>query len=156
MPALEIIDSRYSDFRFDLPSVVADNASSARYVAGKALTSIGGLDLSTLRVVLERNGETVASGTGAAVLGHPALSLAMLANLVAERGTSIPAGMFVMTGGITEAVAARPGDRFVARYEHLRVALDRFHLIGDRRQHGACPSRTSRSWKAGSRSRSAS
>jgi 2-oxo-3-hexenedioate decarboxylase len=119
VPALEIIDSRYSDFRFDLPSVVADNASSARYVAGKLLTSIEGLDLSTLRVVLERNGETVASGTGAAVLGHPALSLAMLANLMAERGTSVPAGTFVMTGGITEAVAARPGDRFVARYEHL-------------------------------------
>ncbi len=34
MPALEVIDSRYRDFKFDLPSVVADNASSARYVVG--------------------------------------------------------------------------------------------------------------------------
>src|SRR6202008_2229091 len=103
MPALEVIDSRYNNFKFDLPSVVADNASSARYVVGESVQTIDGLDLAALRVVLERNDEVVASGTGAAVLGHPALSLAMLANLLAERGEQIPAGMFVMTGGLTEA-----------------------------------------------------
>jgi len=126
VPALEVIDSRYRDFKFDLRSVVADNASSARYVAGEAARSIDGLDLAALSVVLEQNGEAVASGTGAAVLGHPALSLAMLANLLAEREETIPSGTFVMTGGITEAVAARPGDRFVARYQHLGSLSVRF------------------------------
>ena len=119
MPALEVIDSRYRDFKFDLPSVVADNASSARYVVGATTRPLGELDLRAIGVVLEKNGESVASGTGAAVLGHPALSLAMLANLLAPREEQIPAGTFVMTGGITEAIAAKPGDRFVARYEHL-------------------------------------
>jgi 2-oxo-3-hexenedioate decarboxylase len=119
VPALEIIDSRYQDFRFDLPSVVADNASSARYVVGATPHPLEALDLPALGVVLERNGAAVASGAGSAVLGHPGLSLATLANLLAEREQQIPAGTFVMTGGITEAVTASAGDSFVARYEHL-------------------------------------
>ena len=88
-------------------------------MAGRAHTAIDGLDLPALEVVLERNGERVARGLGAAVLGHPALSLAMLANQLALREQQIPSGTFVMTGGITEAVAARAGDRFVARHRHL-------------------------------------
>jgi 2-oxo-3-hexenedioate decarboxylase len=119
VPALEIIDSRYRNFKFDLASVVADNASSARYVVGTTTHPIENLDLPGLGVVLEKNGELVASGSGSAVLGHPGLSLAMLANLLAEREQQIPAGTFVLTGGITEAVAASAGDSFVARYEHL-------------------------------------
>jgi len=34
VPAVEIIDSRFTGFKFDLQSVVADNSSSARYVTG--------------------------------------------------------------------------------------------------------------------------
>jgi 2-oxo-3-hexenedioate decarboxylase len=119
VPALEIIDSRYQNFKFDLSSVVADNASAARYVVGSHSYPIEDLDLPTLGVVLEKNGEVAASGSGAAVLGHPGLSLAMLANLLAEREQYIPAETFVMTGGITEAVTACAGDRFVARYQLL-------------------------------------
>lgn len=56
-PALEVIDSRYRDFRFDLPSVVADNASCARHVLGGRVRHVGDVDLRTIGVVLERNGE---------------------------------------------------------------------------------------------------
>jgi 2-oxo-3-hexenedioate decarboxylase len=126
VPALEVIDSRYQGFRFDLASVVADNASSARYVVGTTARAIDDLDLPALGVVVEKNGERVASGAGAAVLGHPALSLAMLANLLALREQEIPAGTFVMTGGITEAIAVQPGDHFVARYQHLGSLSVRF------------------------------
>jgi 2-oxo-3-hexenedioate decarboxylase len=126
LPALEVIDSRYQGFKFDLASVVADNASSARYVAGTTARAIDELDLPALDVVLAKNGEDVASGAGAAVLGHPALSLAMLANLLALREQEIPAGTFVMTGGVTEAIAAQAGDRFEARYQHLGSLSVRF------------------------------
>jgi 2-oxo-3-hexenedioate decarboxylase len=126
LPALEIIDSRYAAFKFDLPSVVADNGSSARYVVGTTARRIEELDLRTLGVVVEKNGEAVAFGAGAAVLGHPALSLAMLANLLSEREQIIPAGTFVMTGGITEAVAAKAGDHFTARYQGLGSLSFRF------------------------------
>src|SRR6267142_3409651 len=119
IPAIEVIDSRYADFKFDLPSVVADNASSARYVVGGSACRLQDIDLRTLGVVVERNGAAVSFGAGAAVLGHPAWSLAMLANLLALREEVIPAGTYVMTGGITEAVAARAGEHFAARFKEL-------------------------------------
>ena len=125
-PALEVIDSRFTDFKFDLPSVVADNASSARYVVGGSARRVDELDLRTLGVVVEQNGEGVAFGAGAAVLGHPALSLAALANLLALREQAIPAGTFVMTGGLTEALSAKAGDHFVARFHSLGSVSIRF------------------------------
>jgi hypothetical protein len=93
LPAVEVIDSRYKDFKFDLKSVVADNAS-----APAALSPAGAwprprsVDLRTLGVVMEKNGEVVAAGAGAAVLGHPAAAVAMLANHLGRRGQEIPAG----------------------------------------------------------------
>jgi len=126
LPAMEIIDSRYAAFKFDLPSVVADNGSSARYVVGGNARSVDELDLRTLGVVLEKNGEGVAFGAGASVLGHPGWSLAMLANLLALREQMIPAGTYVMTGGITEAVAAAAGDHFTARLQGLGSLSIRF------------------------------
>lgn len=119
MPALEVIDSRYENFNFDLKSVVADNASSARFVTGGNVRNLRELDLKTLGVVMEKNGEIVEMGAGAAVLGHPLSAVAMLANMLSERGQVIPAGSFVMTGGITAAVTAEAGDAFVVRYQDL-------------------------------------
>lgn len=119
IPAVEIIDSRYRDFKFDLKSVIADNASSSRFVTGGCVKKIEDLDLKTLGVVMEKNGKVVEVGAGAAVLGHPAASVAMLANMLAERGEEIPAGTFIMTGGITAAVAVEKGDAISVRYQDL-------------------------------------
>lgn len=119
LPAIEIIDSRYRDFKFDLKSVVADNCSSSRFVLGGCISPVGKLDLRTLGVVLEKNGETVALGAGAAVLGHPAAAIAMLANLLGERGEEIPAGTLILSGGITEAVAVKAGDSVNLRLQSL-------------------------------------
>jgi 2-oxo-3-hexenedioate decarboxylase len=119
VPAVELIDSRYRDFKFDLKSVVADNASSSRFVTGGNPKRVEEIDMKTLGVVMEINGKVVATGAGAAVLGHPAASVAMLANMLAERGEEIPAGTFVMTGGITAAVAVEAGDSVCVRYQDL-------------------------------------
>lgn len=119
IPAVEIIDSRYRDFKFDLKSVIADNASSSRFVTGGRVRKIEDLDLKTLGVVMEKNGKVVEVGAGAAVLGHPAASVAMLANMLAERGEEIPSGTFIMTGGITAAVAVEKGDAISVRYQDL-------------------------------------
>jgi 2-oxo-3-hexenedioate decarboxylase len=119
LPAVEVLDSRYRDFKFDLKSVVADNGSSARYVTGGRHRSVDELDLKGLGVVIEKNGKVVATAAGAAVLGHPAASVAMLANMLAERGEHIPAGTFIMTGGMTEAISVEAGDHIVARYQDL-------------------------------------
>jgi len=126
LPAMEIIDSRYENFRFDLKSVIADNASSSRFVTGGTMTDARSVDLKTLGVVLEKNGQVAAAGAGAAVLGHPAASVAMLANMLGKRGEHIPAGSFIMTGGITEAVAVHAGDFVCVRIQNLGSVSARF------------------------------
>ncbi len=119
IPGIEVIDSRYRDFKFDLKSVIADNTSAARFVLGGRMRAVADLDLRTLGVVMEKNGEVVALGAGAAVLGHPATAIAMLANHLGARGQEIPAGAMIMSGGITEAVAVAAGDNITLRIQHL-------------------------------------
>jgi len=126
VPAVEIIDSRYKDFKFDLKSVIADNSSSSRFVTGGRMLPVEELDLKTLGVVMEINGEVVDLGAGAAILGHPAASVAMLANLLAERDEVIPAGTFIMAGAITPAVAVKAGDNVSVRYQDLGTVTMRF------------------------------
>lgn len=126
LPAVEIIDSRYRDFKFDIKSVVADNSSSSRFVTGGRCLPLEGLDLRTLGVVLEKNGEIVDTATGAAVLGSPIESVVMLANMLGERGESIPAGTFIMTGGVTAAVTVAAGDSITVRYHELGSLSLRF------------------------------
>lgn len=126
LPAVEIIDSRFSGFKFDLASVVADNGSSARFVGGGRPRYVEDVDLRTLGAVLEKNGEIVAIGASAAVMGHPAEAIAMLVNILAELGEHLPAGSFVMSGGITVAIAVQAGDSVIARFQDLGSVSMRF------------------------------
>jgi 2-keto-4-pentenoate hydratase len=67
-----------------------------------------------------------ATAAGAAVLGHPAQSVAMLANMLAAQDKELPAGTFIMTGGVTEAIAVEAGDQITVRYQHLGSVSMRF------------------------------
>lgn len=117
--AVEVIDSRYENFKFDLKSVIADNTSAARYVVGDVYRPAAGLDLRNLGIVLRKNGDVASVASGAAVLGHPAASVAMLANMLGARGREVPAGELIMTGGATEAITVGKGDRIVVDYQWL-------------------------------------
>ncbi len=126
VPAVEIIDSRYENFRFDLASVIADNTSSSRFVVGDIAREVAGMDLRTLGIVMEKNGAIAALAAGAAVLGHPAAAVAMLANTLAKRGEEIPAGTFIMSGGATEAIPVAAGDAIHVRFQDLGSVSMRF------------------------------
>ena len=126
MPGIEVIDSRYRDFKFDLKSVVADNTSASRFVVGGQPLRPNELDLRTVGIVLEKNGEPVALGAGAAVLGHPAAAIAMLVNHLGARGQEIPAGSLILSGGITEAVAVAAGDNVCLRVQGMGSVSLRF------------------------------
>lgn len=119
LPGIEVIDSRYRDFKFDLKSVIADNTSAARFVVGGHARPVAEVDLRTCGVVLEKNGQPVALGAGAAVLGHPAAAVAALANHLGRRGQSIPAGTLILSGGVTEAVSVGPGDHVSLRVQGM-------------------------------------
>ena len=119
LPALEVIDSRYEKFRFDLPSVIADNTSASHFVLGGTAADPRDLDLRGAGVVVERDGEVVETGAGAAVLGHPAASVATLANLLVARGEELPAGAVILTGSAVAAVELSAGQHLSARFQGL-------------------------------------
>lgn len=118
-PAIEVIDSRYRDFKFTLADVVADNASSARVVLGAHRVPPAAIDLRVIGMVFEKNGEVVETGAGAAVLGHPANAVAWVANKLAESGGHLRAGDFVMPGALCNAHPVAPGDEIRASFDHL-------------------------------------
>lgn len=126
LPGIEVIDSRYKDFKFDLKSVVADNTSASRFVVGGRIADARKVDLRTMGIVLEKNGVPVSFGAGAAVLGHPAAAVAMLVNHLGMRGQALPAGSLVLSGGITEAVTVQRGDNVLLRVQHLGSVSLRF------------------------------
>jgi len=117
-PALEIIDSRIADWRISLADTVADNASSARVVVGPR-RPVAGLDLAALTGSLLRDGEVSGSGTGAAVLGHPAAAVAWLANTLAGFDESLAAGEIVIPGALCASVPLVSGSDFVAALDGL-------------------------------------
>jgi 2-oxo-3-hexenedioate decarboxylase len=116
VPALEIIDSRYAAGAFDVVAAVADNMSTARHVLGEQRLDPREVDLRAVTATLEQDGREVARGSGAAVLGDPARSLAWLVRALARSGLSLPAGSVVLTGGLAGALPAPPGAAFVARF----------------------------------------
>lgn len=115
----EVIDSRYRDFSFALPDVVADNASASVFVISAGSVAPEALDLVAERCDLGIDGEVVDSATGAAVQGHPAEALALAANDLAARGHAIDAGSIVLTGGLTDAVFLEPGSEYTAAFTTL-------------------------------------
>lgn len=119
MPAIDVLDSRYAGYSFTLPDVVADNSSSAGFVTGTVLVDPIGIDLRLVGVVLEVNGQVAATAAGAAVLGHPAASVAWLVRALARRDEGLEAGMTVLSGACTAAVAVSPGDTVVARVDRV-------------------------------------
>ncbi|MBM3485771.1 MAG: 4-oxalocrotonate decarboxylase [Alphaproteobacteria bacterium] len=106
-PAMEIIDSRYKNFKFSLEDVVADNSSSSGFVVGPWQKADG--DLTNLGMVLEFDGRPVQIGSSAAILGNPIRSLVAAARLTHEAEEGLQAGWIVMAGGATAAEALKPG-----------------------------------------------
>ena len=118
-PAVEVIDSRFSGYSFTLPDVAADNASSAGFVVGAQGTDPSGIDLRLTGVMFTKNGELLATATGAEVLGHPAASIAWMVRALAARGQGLSAGQVVLSGALTAAVAVSPGDVVAAHFDRL-------------------------------------
>ncbi len=131
LPALEIVDSRISDWKIGLFDTIADNASSAAVVLGSSPTRLGEVDLRLAGGVLVRNGQVVGSGAGGAVLGSPIKTLVWLANTVGARGVVLEAGHVVMPGAICAMVPVLAGDTFTAMFAGLGSVTARFARAGE-------------------------
>jgi 2-keto-4-pentenoate hydratase len=118
-PAIELIDSRITDWRIGLVDTIADNASSAGFVLGRERVKPHEIDLLGIDATLTRNGEVVAEGRSDAVLGNPVTAVAWLARKVASFGVRLEAGHVILPGSCTRAIDVRPGDAFHAEFDGL-------------------------------------
>ena len=122
---LEVIDSRIIDWRIRLPDTVADNGSSARVVLGPRMVPPAGLVLDDMDTELELDGSVIETGNTHAILGHPARSIAWLANHIAEFGIALEPGHIVLPGTCTRSVRISGHRRVIGRIAGLgEVVLD--------------------------------
>lgn len=116
MACFEIVDSRIQNWQIAIQDTVADNASCGAFVLGDNLVSPHKVDLNTCGMLLEKNGELVATGSGAAALGSPAYAVAWLANTLGVLGMSLKAGEIILSGSLATMVPVQAGD-------NLRVTI---------------------------------
>jgi len=116
-PAMEIIDSRYQNFKFALPDVIADNSSSSGFVVGD--WSRPDQDFSNLGLVMEVDGRPVEIGSTAAILGNPSRSLVAAARLAGAALGRLEAGWIILAGGATAAHSLKVGERVRLTMQNL-------------------------------------
>ena len=116
MACFEIVDSRIENWKIKIQDTVADNASCGVFVLGDQLVDISNLDLALCGMVLEKNGEIVVTGAGAATMGHPVNAMVWLANTLGELGITLNAGDIVLSGAMGAMVPVQAGD-------NLRMAI---------------------------------
>lgn len=125
-PALEVIDSRYLNFDFTLPDVIADNCSSSGFILGPGSDpkkfGVEGEGLKSLRVELLVNSELRQQGLGSAILGNPVDSALALLQWLSEQGRELPEGAIVLAGGATAAESFKDGQVVEARVAELGTA----------------------------------
>lgn len=115
-PALEIVETR-GDLTGQLALALADNAQQKAFVIGPPTPRPPeGFRLAEAAVEVLINGQSVDQGTGAAVLGDPAASIAWLANKLPGFGLALEAGMRVMAGSFTRQYPIAAGDLIEARF----------------------------------------
>ena len=121
VPCLEVVDSRFIDFEFQLEDNIADNSSAALVVLGDAAVPPKGLDLRTCGVVISLDGQVAHTATGAAALDHPAEAVAWMADAVSgSRG--LRAGDIVISGGLTPPIDLERGITIRTEIDHIGTA----------------------------------
>jgi 2-oxo-3-hexenedioate decarboxylase len=116
-PAIEIIDSRYENFKFSLEDVVADNCSSSGYILGNWYSV--DTDIADVPIAISTNGNVQQSGSSKAILGNPFQSFVEATRLALKYGQELKKGMVILAGAATPAIHFDSGDSVNATFGHL-------------------------------------
>ncbi|TDV09253.1 2-keto-4-pentenoate hydratase [Paraburkholderia caballeronis] len=119
LAAIEVVDSRIQNWDIRFVDTVSDNASSALFVLGSRPVPLSQLDLTACAMTLERDGEVLSRGNGAACLGNPLNAAVWLADRMVRLGTPLRAGDVVLTGALGPMVAVKEPGTFTAQIEGL-------------------------------------
>lgn len=117
--AIEVVGSRVANWDIRILDTIADNASSGLYVLGSEPRALGDFDPRLCGMVMEKNGEPVSVGAGAACLGNPLTAALWLAKVMARVGRPLKAGETILSGALGPMCPAAPGDVFEARINGL-------------------------------------
>ncbi|MEM7575488.1 MAG: fumarylacetoacetate hydrolase family protein [Bacteroidota bacterium] len=115
--ALEIIDSRYENFKFSLEDVVADNCSSTAYVLGDWQPVNSPIRDISIELCIDE--AIVHAGNSDAILGNPWESLVNATRLALDHGVVLAAGQIILAGAATAAVYLEAGQKVSAVAEGL-------------------------------------
>lgn len=119
LPAIEVVGSRIANWDIRLTDTVADNASSGLFVLGSRPVKLDAFDIVGCSMVMERGGDPVSVGAGAACLGNPLNAAIWLANKMVQVGAPLRAGDVVLTGALGPMAVVKRGDVFSAHIQGL-------------------------------------
>lgn len=126
--AIEVVDSRIENWNISLLDTVADNASSAAFVLGKAHVPATKIDWVNCRMQMRCAEQIVSEGQGKACLEHPLNAAIWLANEMIKRGRPLQVGDIVLTGALGPMVKVEAGQSYTAEIEGLGQVTARFSL----------------------------
>ncbi|PWC05832.1 2-oxo-hept-4-ene-1,7-dioate hydratase [Agromyces badenianii] len=126
VPALEILNSHVEMAGRTIVDTISDNAAMGAMVLGGRPVKVDEVDLRWVSALLFRNQAIEESGVAAAVLGHPAMGVAWLANKLAQHGQSLGAGEIILAGSFTRPMWVERGDTVHADYGQLGAVTCRF------------------------------
>lgn len=126
VPAIEILNSHIELEGRTIVDTISDNAAMGAMVVGGTPVKPDAVDLRWVAALLSRNQTIEESGVAAAVLGHPAMGVAWLANKLAQHGQTLAAGEIVLAGSFTRPMWVERGDTVHADYRELGTVTCRF------------------------------
>lgn len=126
VPALEILDSRIEMDGRTIVDTISDNAAMGAMVYGGNPVAPDAVDLRWVSALLYRNESIEDTGVAAAVLNHPAMGVAWLANKLHAHGDTLAAGDIILAGSFTKPMWVHPGDTVHADYGSLGAITCRF------------------------------
>src|SRR5690625_2058310 len=126
VPALEILSSRIEMEGRTIVDTISDNAALGAMVYGGNPVAPDAVDLRWVSALLYRNESIEDTGVAAAVLNHPTMGVAWLANKLHAHGESLKAGEIILAGSFTKPMWVHPGDTVHADYGELGAITCRF------------------------------
>lgn len=126
VPALEVLNSHLELEGRTIVDTISDNAAMGAMVVGGRPIKVDELDLRWVSTLLYRNETIEDSGVAGAILGHPAMGVAWLANKLAQHGQSLEAGEIILAGSFTKPMWVERGDTVHAEYNGMGSVTCRF------------------------------
>lgn len=106
--AIEVIDSRYKNFKFSLEDVLADNCSSSGFVLGDWHGA--DVELNDIAMDLWVDDHVAHAGNSNAILGDPWKSLQAATRLAEKYQEPIKEGFIILAGAATAAEFLKQGN----------------------------------------------